>query len=233
MANKNMKRFYILLGTLGLVGAAVVGYTVTVGSSGAAATEPVIVDGLDDPAALVRMATGMVSGNEDAPITIYEFGDYQCPGCGQFALQVKPLVDRAYVDDGKAKFIFYDFPLVTIHRNAFIAARAGRCASDQGMFWEYHDKLFETQPRWANSSGPIGQYKGYAEELGMDGEAFEDCLRSDKYADVVSANMRLGEDLGVSGTPTVMISKGDGMAQRLDTYSFEAISEVVEGLLQP
>ncbi len=225
-----MKRFYLLLGALALVGVLVVGYTLTSRSTAGAATTPVTVEGLDDPTTLLALAQGMVLGDPDADVTIYEFGDYQCPGCGGFALQVKPLLDRAYVDEGRAKFVFYDFPLVSIHPNAFLAARAGRCAVDQGLFWEYHAKLFETQPRWANSAAPLGQYVDYAEEVGMDKGEFESCLRSEKYADVVTANMRLGEDLGVTGTPTVMVSRGNGMAQRVGN-SFEAISQAVEGLL--
>lgn len=226
-----MKRFYMLLGVLALVGVGVVGYTLSAQSSGGAATEPVLVEGLDDPQTLVGLAKGMVLGEEDAPVTIYEFGDYQCPGCGGFALQVKPLLESAYINEGKAKFVYYDFPLISIHQNAFLAARASRCASDQGKYWEYHMKLFETQPRWSNSSAPLGQYLGYADELAMDRDAFESCLKSDKYADVVTANMRLGEDLGVSGTPTIMVNRGNGMAQRLGEMSFEAISAAVEELL--
>ena len=231
MAKSNMKRFYMLLGVLALAGAGVVGYTLSAQSSGGAATEPILVEGLDDPQTLVGLAKGMVLGDENAPVTIYEFGDYQCPGCGGFALQVKPLLESAYVNEGKAKFVFYDFPLISIHPNAFLAARAARCASDQGKFWEYHKKLFETQPRWSNSSAPMGQYLGYADELDMDRGAFESCLKSEKFADVVTANMRLGEDLGVSGTPTIMVNRENGMAQRLSAMSFEAISEAVEELL--
>ena len=226
-----MKRFYMLLAALAVIGVGVVGYTVLGGGAAGAATEPVVVEGLDDPQRLLELAEGMVAGDENAPVTIYEFGDYQCPGCGAFALQVKPLLESAYVEEGKAKFVFYDYPLISIHPNAFLAARAGRCSAEQGTFWEFHQKLFETQPRWANASAPMGQFLGYAEELGMDRGAFESCLRSDKYADVVTANMRLGEDLGVRGTPTIMVSAGEGMAQRLASFSFEDISAAVEELL--
>ena len=78
---------------------------------GQAVAAPVEVEGLDDPEVLGRMAQGMVLGDPDAPLTIFEFGDYQCPACGMFALQVKPLIEQAYVADGTANFVYYDFPL--------------------------------------------------------------------------------------------------------------------------
>jgi protein-disulfide isomerase len=231
-ANKDgMNRFYWILGGVAILGIVLVGYQVMSQALSAAAAEPVEVEGLDDPARLVEMAQGMVLGDPDAPVTIFEFGDYQCPGCGGFALQVKPLIEAAYVQDGKAKFVFYDFPLISIHPNAFLAARAARCASDQGGFWDYHKKLYEQQARWSPSASPVGTFSGYADDLGLDKGDFEDCLNSDKHADVVTAQMKLGEALGVTGTPTVMVSKGDGNATRLPDGSFPFIQEAVDNFL--
>ena len=79
------------------------------------------------------MAKGVTKGPEDAPITIVEFGDFQCPACGAFAQQVKPQIELAFVESAQAKFVFYDFPIVSGHPNAFLAARAARCAEDQGL----------------------------------------------------------------------------------------------------
>ena len=224
-----MSRFYFILGIIAVVGIA--GVAVAVARSSAnTASQPIVLEGLDDMQRLVEMAQGVTLGDPDAPIRIVEFGDYQCPGCGAFAQQVKPRINLAYIESGQASFVFYDFPLVQIHPNAFLAARAARCAGDQGRFWEYHDRLFAEQFRWSPSASPVGLFVGYAEDVVPDAGAFEDCLKSDRHADVVTANMRLGEELGVPSTPTVMISEGAGMARRLTNFDFASIQEVVEEL---
>ncbi len=230
-----LNRFYWIIGSIAVLGLIIVGYQV--GVRGQAAAAPVVVEGLDDPEVLLRMAQGMVQGDPNAPVTIYEFGDYQCPACGMFARQVKPLVDQAYIAEGKAKFVYYDFPLVGIHPNAFLAARASRCAADQDtsadqeLYWNYHKKLFDEQGSWAGSGSPIGLFASYAEAVGADKGDFEACLRSDRFADVVTAQMRLGEELGVSGTPSVMVSRGDGFANRLPSADFPYIQAAVDQLL--
>ena len=170
MANDaGQNRMYWILGAIALVAVVIVA-TRLGGGMGQAVTAPVEVAGLDDPQVLIDKAQGMVLGDPNAPVTVYEFGDYQCPGCGAFAAQVKPLVESAYVTDGRAKFVFYDFPLVSIHANAFFAARASRCAADQGLYWDYHKKLFDEQASWSGSSSPAGLFVGYAETLGAQTE---------------------------------------------------------------
>ena len=226
-----MSKFYWILGVVAVIGVGVVGYAVgSTGASGTAATSPVEVPGLDDPTQLVALAEGVVLGDEDAPISIVEFADYQCPGCATFAGVVKPQIQAAFIQSGEAKFIFYDFPLTSIHAHAFLAARAARCAGDQGRFWEFHDALFQNQQEWSFVDDATGSFVGYAADVGLDDDAFEECLRSDRHADVVTANMRLGEELGVGGTPTVMVSRGEGSARRVNSNRFQAIAETVREL---
>lgn len=220
-----------VLGGVAVVAIAVLGYTVGSRAFGDMARSPVELD-VESDQELVSLAQGVVLGDPDAPVTVVEFGDFQCPGCAAFARQVKPLVDRQLVEPGRASFVFYDFPLVGMHGNAFLAARAARCAGDQDRFWDYHDLLFQNQSRWATDSSPAGRFVSYAEELGLDMDAFESCLRSDRHARTVTANMRLGEALGVSGTPTVMVSEGQGMANRLMSNDFASIRDAVEEALE-
>lgn len=226
-----MTKFYWILGAVAVIGVAVVGYSVGSNSFGTAVAEPVEVEGLDDMETLVDMAQGVTRGDPNAPVTVVEFADYQCPACGAFALSVKPQVDLTYVQTGKVRFVYYDFPLTQIHAHAFLAARAGRCAGDQGKFWEYHDILFRNQPSWASQQTVVGTFVDYGEEIGLDVDAFEACVKSDRYADVISANMRLGYELGVDGTPTIMVSRGQGMARRLSNFDFQSIQSVVEAYL--
>lgn len=214
----------VLVGALALV--------VRNSGGGGAVTAPVEVEGLDDQQTLVRLAQGISRGSEDAPLTILEFGDFQCPSCRVFATGIKPQVELAWVESGDARFVYYDFPLVGMHPHAFLAARAGRCAEEQGEFWTYHDVLYQRQTAWAGSAGPpVSDFERYAAEAGLDQDAFSGCLRSDRHADVVTANMRLGEELGVTGTPTIMINSA-GTTQRLPDFGFETIVNAVEGLLE-
>ena len=223
-----MTKFYWVLGAVAVIGIGAVGYSVGSGNLGTAATEPVDVEGLDNMETLVELAQGVTKGDPNAPITIVEFADYQCPACGSFALSVKPQVELQYVQSGKAKFVFYDLPLISIHPHAFLAARAGRCANDQGRFWEYQDVIFRNQPNWSTKQSVQGDFVGFAGDAGLDQGVFEQCLKSDAHADVVTANMRLAEQLGINGTPTVMISAGRGMARMLNSALFQDIQAEVE-----
>jgi protein-disulfide isomerase len=130
-----MARFYWVIGIVAVIGVGLVGYQVASHHMGTAATKPLDMPGLDSATALMRAAQGITKGSPDAPVTIIEFGDYECPACRVFSLTVQPDLEKTYVDTNKAKFVFYDFPLVSIHPPSFIAARAARCADDQDRFW--------------------------------------------------------------------------------------------------
>jgi protein-disulfide isomerase len=186
----------------------------------------------DSPQELLELAQGVDSGNPDASVTIMEFADYQCPSCQAFAQQVKPIVDLTYVQTGSVRLVFYDFPLSEIHPNAFLAARAARCAGDQGAYWEFHDRLFQTQPQWSNRADPSGEFVGYAAALGLARDEFRSCLRSDRHAEVVSANRILGEQLGVTGTPTILMDSGAGRAIHVSDWGIPGIRQAVDGALQ-
>lgn len=224
--NKN-----IIIGAVVVAVVAVVGFQFGLAGPGEAAMEPIELTGVEGAEALVELAQGVTLGNADAPITIVEFGDYQCPGCMMFNQGVKPQVELSLIESGEAKFVFYDFPLTNIHPWAFLAARAGRCAEGQGNFWDFHDKVFEYQQRWsASATAPIGDFVGYAGDVGLDAGAFEACLRSDQYADVVTANMNLAQQLGVGSTPTVMISVNGSPARQASDNSFLGIQSTIEAL---
>ncbi|HSW30555.1 MAG TPA: thioredoxin domain-containing protein [Longimicrobiales bacterium] len=226
-----MTKFYWILAVVAVAGIAAVGYSVGSGTMGKAATEPVEVEGLDQMETLVSMAQGITKGDPDAPITIAEFSDYQCPGCGAFVLTVKPQIELNYIQNGKAKFVYYDFPLISIHPYSFLAARAGRCANDQGKFWEFQNIIYRNQSTWVTKTSVEGDFVDYAVQAGAEKKTFEACLKSDAHADVVSANLRLAEELGIEGTPTVMISMGRGMARRLMSFDYASIRDAIETLV--
>jgi protein-disulfide isomerase len=225
----DMKKLYIVLGVVAAVGIGAVGYAVGTGSSGTVSA-PINVEGLDDINKLVELAQGVTKGDPNAPVTIIEFGDYQCPSCQMFASQVEPQMELALVQSGKAKFVFYDWPIIEAHAHAFLAARAARCAGDQNKYWDYHDHLYRNQTRWAAEQSAEGTFIGYASELGLDRGEFESCLRSDRHADVVTANMELGMQLGVRGTPTVIVEHG-GIPRNILNWDFESLRSYVEDQL--
>ena len=221
-------RLYVILGGVVAVGAAAALYSAGSTVFSNAVTEPVDLGELSDEE-LVNLAYGSELGDADAPITIVEFGDYQCPACAQFAMNTKTLIDLNLVETGRAKFVFYDLPLFGQHSNSFLASRASHCAGDQNRFWEYHMTLFENQFSWAASGDPIGNFVGYARALSLDDDAFGDCLNSDRHADRVTANLRLAGALQLNVTPSVLVRSGD-RTSRVPGNSYPAIEEAVEQL---
>lgn len=215
---------YALLGLIVLAGAAIL-YRQTQKSGGEAASAPVPV--VMDPAALQRLP-GMSIGRPDAPITILEFADFQCPGCGQWARFMEPVIKERLVDTGRARYVFYDFPLSN-HKHSFLASRAARCANEQGKFWEMHGAIFAKQSNWSFEDDAVPLFVEYARGVGVDEGKFEQCLRSDKYAQEVSQSAKLGESLGVGSTPTVFVN-GQRLPSVPRSYAeFEAQLERIAG----
>ncbi|MFL5383581.1 MAG: DsbA family protein [Longimicrobiaceae bacterium] len=171
----------------------------------------------------LQRVQGISIGRADAPITIYEFADFQCPHCAEFATFIEPLIRQNLVETGKARYVFYDFPLGGNFKWSYLAARAGRCANEQGKFWELHGILFGRQQQWSFDPDPAAQFTEYAKTIpGMDAGKFEQCVRSDRYQREVSESSQLGQSLGVSGTPTLFVN-GRKIDPLPETYSaFEA-----------
>lgn len=193
--------FYVILGAVALVGAFFL-FRQMQGGGGTPATtlQPVAMT----PEQLQRVP-GISKGQPNAPVVIMEFADFQCPACGSFASFSVPLI-KDYIDNGTVRFVWYDFPLVQIHKNAMLAARAGRCANEQNQFWAYHDYVFGRQGEWSEVNDATKRFTEYAGVAGLDRDAFSQCLRSEKYQKEVSESFQLGTTLGVSGTPTLFIN---------------------------
>ncbi len=134
-----------------------------------------------------------VRGDIDAPITIVEFSDFQCPFCLKFHPTMMQVMQNY---QGQVKWVYKHFPLDSKHPQARPAAEASECAAEQNKFWEFADGLFENQPR-------LGQalYKDLASQLGLDMNQFEDCVSSRKYKDKVEQDLQQGIASGVKGTP--------------------------------
>jgi protein-disulfide isomerase len=146
-------------------------------------------------------------GQADAPVVVTEFSDYQCPACGQVEQQVIPALISQYVDTGKVRFVYREFPLASIHPDAQKAAEAAVCAGELGKYWEMHNQLFATQADWgAEGVDPIPFFKGYAQDLGLDTAAFNQCLDSGTAAMTVRGEIMVGESVGVNATPYFFVN---------------------------
>ena len=187
-----------------------------------ASTAPVV-----KPAAPVD---GRMLGPEDAPVTIIEFTDLQCPFCGRFARQTWPELRARYVDTGKVRFVSRDFPL-PFHPFAMTAAIAARCAERQGKYWEFREAVFSQQSRLG--SDPYAQI---ATSLGLDAEALDACRRDPEVRRAVDADFALGESNGIEATPSFVIGRRvDGKFQGeilSGALPIEALSQRIDALLK-
>ncbi|MBP6017188.1 MAG: thioredoxin domain-containing protein [Candidatus Promineofilum sp.] len=172
-----------------------------VAPSGEAQAEPT-------PAGPVEVDTeGAYSvGNDDAPVVIVEFTDYQCPFCSRHFLQTYPQIKAEYVDTGKVRYVFMDFPLSSIHPQAQMAAEAARCVGEQGAYLTMHDMLFARQQEWGGRDDAAQIFSGYVAELELDTAAFDDCLQSGRQESAVLADLERGVALGINGTPGFFIN---------------------------
>jgi protein-disulfide isomerase len=174
-------------------------------------------------------------GPADAPITIVEFSDYQCPFCYRWHVQTYAALMAAYPD--KIHFVYRNFPL-SFHQNAFASAEAALCAGDQDDYWKFHDLLFDNQPLLNDQAGTVldqAAYNKFASDLGMDVTAFEQCMTSHKYKQSILDDMAYTTTLpndstgepAVGGTPTFFIN-----GHRLGgAYPIENFKQIIDAEL--
>lgn len=167
-------------------------------------------------------ASQHTQGAGTANVTLVEYGDFQCPSCAQFF----PLVNQVKQEYGdQITFQFRHFPLTQIHQNAMVAHRAAEAAAKQDKFWEMHDILYERQNLWGQSSNAAGIMEDYATELGMNVEQFKTDFQSAEVNAIINADLKAGQDLRVSGTPTFVIN---GEVIDLPNPSFDAFKQLID-----
>ena len=153
--------------------------------------------------------TDVTQGSAESGVTLIEYADFQCPGCGALF----PALQQVKQDlDGQFLFVFRHFPLTTIHPNAMAAHRASEAARLQGKFWEMHDLLFARQQVWSNSNNAPQIFEGYAEELELDLEQYKTDVASQTVLDAIQTDRDSGNQLDISATPTLYLN-----GERIDT----------------
>jgi protein-disulfide isomerase len=141
-------------------------------------------------------------GSKNAPITMVEFTDYQCPFCRQFHLTVFNELKKNFIDTGKVRFYSRDLPLDSLHPNAIRAAQAARCAADQGQFWAMRDVMGANPDKL-----DMEHLSGFAAGLKLDTLAFRNCVESEKYKPAVQSDVMEAVKIGAQATPSFVIGK--------------------------
>lgn len=168
-------------------------------NAGSSSGEPIIADAQ----LLVNGARHMKGATESARFTVVEFADFQCPGCASVAPVIEALAAQ-YPND--VRVVFRHLPLVSIHPNAVPAAKAAEAAAGQGKFWEMHDVLFARQSEWQNKQNAREYFADLATEIELDRDAFLTAYDSSATEDAVMTDLRLAEQLNLSGTPTLFLN---------------------------
>ena len=188
-------------------------------------SEPIKISVDDDP----------VIGSSDAPITIIEFSDFQCPFCARFHVQTLPLLLEEYIEQGKVKLVFRDFPIQSIHSNALPASVAAECANEQGQFKAMHDMLFDNQSQWSNQEtvDALVMFSQYANQIQLDQETFDSCLTSGKYIEEIRNDLDDGRSYDVTGTPGFFIGNDEiGYVELKGAQPFESFKKIIEAQLE-
>jgi protein-disulfide isomerase len=198
-ASTSNRAFYLIVAAIAIGGIAALTYAST-RSSAQVNASPV-----DTTLPSVK-SEGYVMGSPTAPVEVTEFGDFECPACGRFAVITEPDVRKNFIDAGKIRWRFIDYPL-SMHRNTWQASRAAACADEQGKFWPFHDLLYQNQDRWNTeaTSNPDKVMKGYGRQLGLNTQQFDQCVDSKKYQAKIQAHLALAEKRKVGSTPTFVI----------------------------
>ncbi len=165
--------------------------------------------------------TEHVEGKGKSGLKIVEYGDYQCPYCGQAYPAVKQAVSSLY---DQIYFQFRNYPLTQLHQNAFAAARAAEAAGMQGKFWEMHDALYQSQDQWSSQSDPSSSFIALAQQIGLNVSKFKTDYASEQVNNLINADMAEGNKLKIQGTPAFFI---DGKSVTLPYQNGAAAVEKV------
>jgi protein-disulfide isomerase len=144
-------------------------------------------------------------GRADAPVTVYEMSDFQCPYCREFALGTMPVLEREYIQPGKVRFVYINLPLTSVHKNAAAAAEVALCAARQQRFWAMHDLLFRHQDQWAALPSPRAYLLALGDSAGLDRAGLGRCVASGATAADVRADAERARRSGATSTPTFYI----------------------------
>lgn len=172
--------------------------------------------------ATASQPTSHTEGSTKSGVVLIEYGDYQCPACGQYYPIVKQVFDK-YKD--QITFQFRNFPLVQIHQNAFAGARAAEAADKQGKYWEMHDILYENQQTWGAAGNPTSYFVSYAQQLGLNTTQFQTDMQSSEVSSRINADITEAQKVGANATPTFVL---DGKKLDKNPGTLEDFNKLIE-----
>lgn len=184
------------------------------------------------PERTVAMGVGddgfFFKGRADAPVTVTEYSDFQCPGCAYYATALSLQFEQQYIETGRVKFVYHEYPL-SGHVNGVPAASAARCAGNQGAdkYWAMHDYLFTNQRQWSAQADPGAQFVAYAGQIGLDTAAFERCYASKQFVPAIEAARSAGDTLRLPGTPSFAVN-----GRLVDTTGASSVDEIYTRMRQ-
>lgn len=169
-------------------------------------------------------------GSDSAKVTIVEFGDYQCTWCHRWHESTKETLLANYVDTGKARFLFKDFPINDLSdRASSLAAEASYCAADQGKYWEYHDELYTNWKGENTGWVTKASLNEFAANVGIQGEAFSECLDSGRHEDLVRQNYNLAVAAGLNSTPSfIVLYEGETPKLLRGAHPYSTFQQVID-----
>ena len=213
---KSRAGFFVLLIAIVVAGAAGIAYKMN------SAPKPIVLA----PNANLPKAEGYLLGKPDAPVTIMEFADFECPQCANFTDITEPDVRTRIIDAGLANMRFYDFPMEDMHPNTLFASLAASCAADQGKFWPMHDLILKNQTSWEarKTKNPKPVFDDFAKTAGLDMGKFNSCFDSRENIPRIQSHRELGISLQVPATPSFVI----GGKLYPGNLSYDRLKELVD-----
>jgi protein-disulfide isomerase len=220
-SSSSNRAFYLIIGVIAVAGIGALTYVST------RPKDAIDASPIDSTLPPVQ-SSGYVIGSPTAPLEVTEFGDYECPACGRFSSLTEPDIRKNFVETGKIRWRFIDYPL-PMHKNTWQAARAAACADEQGKFWQFHDLLYQNQDQWNGeaTNNPDKFMKQFGKQVGADPAKFDECVDSKKYQAKVQAHYQLAMARQIQQTPTFII----GDQQAASAFSYDEMAKMINDAL--
>jgi protein-disulfide isomerase len=187
----------------------------------------------------VTVTGAPTKGSPTAKVMLVEVSDYQCPFCRRHTLTTQPQIDSTYINTGKVRYVFIDYPIDELHPEAYRAHQAANCAGEQGKYWEMHAALFANPPP-REATQVVAQLMTNAQTVGVDAAKFRACLDGGKYTNPVKESVARMQNLGVDSTPTFFVGLTPPPGQPMKVLKvvkgampFSEFQRVLDGVLTP
>lgn len=167
-------------------------------------------------------------GKKDAPITMVEYSDYQCPFCERFFQNTMPAIKNEYIKTGQVYFVYKDMPLSS-HPNAMPAAQVAHCSGEQGKYFQMHDLIFHFQDKWADLKDAMPYFMKFVSALGLKVSDFEECIRLNRYQNLTQKSMGEADKFEITGTPGFVINGQVAVGAQPVSFFQQAFAQILTG----